>query len=329
MNSAATLIRFDSPDLQTVASASKFMAENENAQTTSLPPQTLEAGKVQPKKETVRISLPPRPGAAKETQKISLPPRPGTKPPSQPMNLPPKPGSKETVRLTLPTTKPPSQPVSVKPGAIPGAPPPAPPPPPSAIAPPPKPAAAVVAGQTQKIKVGVLAPVSAQPGQTQKISVPAQNLGKDAKNLNLLVPSPGTDATVKVPGASHGAPAGAAPARAAAPPKPSLPTTPKQPGTGAPTSAAKPAAHGAPAAAAHGAPVAAAKEAAAPAAKETASPAKAAAVVAAKKVEAAPKEVSTGKAKAGVLDLVLAVFAMGVIVTLAVQLIMLNSSISR
>jgi hypothetical protein len=62
------------------------MADNLNMPAGAATPKPAEASKVQPKKETVRISLPPKP-AAKETVRLELPP---------------KPAAKETVRLELP-----------------------------------------------------------------------------------------------------------------------------------------------------------------------------------------------------------------------------------
>ena len=62
------------------------MADNLNIPSGAVPPKPTEGAKVQPKKETVRISLPPKP-TAKETVRLELPP---------------KPQAKETVRLELP-----------------------------------------------------------------------------------------------------------------------------------------------------------------------------------------------------------------------------------
>ncbi len=62
------------------------MSDNLNLPAGAAPPKPAEASKVQPKKETVRISLPPK-AAAKETVRLELPP---------------KPAAKETVRLELP-----------------------------------------------------------------------------------------------------------------------------------------------------------------------------------------------------------------------------------
>ncbi|MBI3877141.1 MAG: hypothetical protein HY300_14495 [Verrucomicrobia bacterium] len=62
------------------------MSDNLNLPAGAAPPKPAEASKVQPKKETVRISLPPK-AAAKETVRL---------------DLPPKPAAKETVRLELP-----------------------------------------------------------------------------------------------------------------------------------------------------------------------------------------------------------------------------------
>lgn len=62
------------------------MSDNLNLPAGAAPPKPPEASKVQPKKETVRISLPPK-AAAKETVRLELPPRPA---------------AKETVRLELP-----------------------------------------------------------------------------------------------------------------------------------------------------------------------------------------------------------------------------------
>lgn len=62
------------------------MSDNLNMPAGAAPPKPAEVSKVQPKKETVRISLPPKP-TAKETVRLELPP---------------KPAAKETVRLELP-----------------------------------------------------------------------------------------------------------------------------------------------------------------------------------------------------------------------------------
>jgi hypothetical protein len=55
------------------------MAEIPNQPTGGVPPKPSEASKIQPKKETVRISLPPKP-AAKETVRLNLPPKPASVP---------------------------------------------------------------------------------------------------------------------------------------------------------------------------------------------------------------------------------------------------------
>ena len=101
------------------------MADNLKSPVGAVPPPAAAGSKVQPKKETVRISLPPKAGA-KETVRIDLPPRtgPAAVPPPAPAPSAPKPapslapkpaapaapaasapppaGSKQTVRLSLP-----------------------------------------------------------------------------------------------------------------------------------------------------------------------------------------------------------------------------------
>lgn len=91
------------------------MADNLKLPAGAAPPPAA-GSKVQPKKETVRISLPPKP-AAKETVRLELPPRTGGAAPAAPAPAAPKPaapaapaappaggaaGAKQTVRLSLP-----------------------------------------------------------------------------------------------------------------------------------------------------------------------------------------------------------------------------------
>ena len=80
------------------------MADDSNIPTGGVPPKPGDDSKVKPKKETVRISLPPKP---KETVRIGLPAKkPGA--PAAPVaaggGLPPKPASKpgSTVKIGLP-----------------------------------------------------------------------------------------------------------------------------------------------------------------------------------------------------------------------------------
>lgn len=114
------------------------MADNLKLPAGAAPPPA-GGSKVQPKKETVRISLPPKP-AAKETVRLELPPRTGGAAPAAPapprpaapsapaapaapvakqtvrLSLPPKPSAaKETVRLELPP-----KPAAAKAGAAAG-----------------------------------------------------------------------------------------------------------------------------------------------------------------------------------------------------------------
>lgn len=90
------------------------MADNLKLPAGAAPPPAT-GSKVQPKKETVRISLPPKP-AAKETVRLELPPRTAAAAPAAPAAAPaaPRPaapaappaggaaGAKQTVRLSLP-----------------------------------------------------------------------------------------------------------------------------------------------------------------------------------------------------------------------------------
>lgn len=90
------------------------MADNLKLPAGAAPPPAA-GSKVQPKKETVRISLPPKP-AAKETVRLELPPRTAAAAPAAPAAAPapPRPaapaappaggaaGAKQTVRLSLP-----------------------------------------------------------------------------------------------------------------------------------------------------------------------------------------------------------------------------------
>jgi hypothetical protein len=89
------------------------MADNLKLPAGAAPPPAA-GSKVQPKKETVRISLPPKP-AAKETVRLELPPRtPAGAAPAAPAPAAPRPaapaappaggaaGAKQTVRLSLP-----------------------------------------------------------------------------------------------------------------------------------------------------------------------------------------------------------------------------------
>ncbi len=80
------------------------MADDSNIPTGGVPPKPGDDSKVKPKKETVRISLPPKP---KETVRIGLPAKkPGA--PAAPVaaggGLPPKPASKpgSTVKISMP-----------------------------------------------------------------------------------------------------------------------------------------------------------------------------------------------------------------------------------
>jgi hypothetical protein len=76
----------------------------ENNPNTPTPPKPAEASKVQPKKETVRISLPPKPAgapaAAKQTVRLNLPPKPATPPAASPGSS--MPSSAPSINLIVP-----------------------------------------------------------------------------------------------------------------------------------------------------------------------------------------------------------------------------------
>jgi hypothetical protein len=89
--------------------------------TGAMPPPKKETGKVQPKKETVRINLPPKPTAAPTIKLPTLPPGGPTGAPSAaPAGIAPPSVAAPTLKSSAPAAapaKPGAAPTSVKPGA--------------------------------------------------------------------------------------------------------------------------------------------------------------------------------------------------------------------
>ena len=90
--------------------------------TGALPPPKKETGKVQPKKETVRINLPPKPTAAPTIKLPSLPPGgPGGAPSAAPVGIAPPsaaaPALKTSGAAAAPATKIGAAPTAARPGA--------------------------------------------------------------------------------------------------------------------------------------------------------------------------------------------------------------------